>query len=366
MGEVPAICLILAGYACLEIAFKRTRLLLPFTVLFWGIGVATKSQPLPFWIASVFFYIFACAIRREWRRSGLVLLSAVGAIFVYRLLGAIPTLLTQPILGKPTMIEGLMGVSALVLDKHIRWNAVLVVVIYGLPTLLGLAWSGWQLLQELPGRDKMIHPTKWAIWGFASSWFAWFLFLGMSWTRYLFPAVLIASPFIAVSLSDLTRGYDLRWLLRQSARLLTGREIRMGFQAIFCLLFITITLLISLMAASYNFRGSEMINPQAAALRLQEVIPANALVETYESEIMFLAPAVRFHYPPDQVDQRAIKRGTIDPGSSLDYEPLYANPDYLLLGGFGKTWRIYDAVLEQGNFKLQESFFGYDLYSRVH
>ena len=109
-----------------------------------------------------------------------------------------------------------------------------------------------------------------------------------------------------------------------------------------------------------------MINPQAAALKLQEILPTNALVETYESEIMFLAPAVRFHYPPDQVNVRAIERGTIDPGSSLDYDPLQANPDYLLLGGFGKTWRIYNAVLERSAFKLQASFFGYDLYSRIH
>ncbi len=109
-----------------------------------------------------------------------------------------------------------------------------------------------------------------------------------------------------------------------------------------------------------------MINPQAAALNLQEILPTNALVETYESEIMFLSPTTRYHYPPDQVSIKAIDRGTIDPGSSLDYDPLQANPDYLLLGDFGKSWGIYDAVLEQGAFKLQASFFGYDLYSRIH
>ena len=366
MGEVPAVCLLLAGYACLRIAFQRTRWWLAATAVFWGIGLGLKAQPLPFWLVSVFFYIAACVIRREWRRSGWVVLTAAGAVLVLRLLGAIPSMLTDPKQGSSQMIEGLMGVSALVLDINVRLNAVMVVVFNGLPTLLGLTWSGWQLLKELPSRDKLIHPAKWAIWGFASSWFAWFLFLGMAWPRYLFPAVLIASPFIAASFLDLTRGYDLRWLFRQSARLLTGREVRIGFQAFFCLLFIITALGINLRTVSNNLKKAGMINPQAAALRLQEFLPAHALVETYESEIMFLAPTIRFHYPPDQVDVSAIERSTKDPGSSLDYDPLQSNPDYLLVGDFGRYWGIYDAVLERGVFKLQSSFFGYDLYSRIH
>ena len=62
MGEVPALCLLLAGYACLEIAFERTRLWLAATAIFWGIGLALKAQPLPFWLVSVFFYIVACVV----------------------------------------------------------------------------------------------------------------------------------------------------------------------------------------------------------------------------------------------------------------------------------------------------------------
>jgi hypothetical protein len=365
MGEIPALFFLLAGYACLDLAFKHNRFWLLATTAFWGICIAIKTQPLPFWIVSVIFYTLACLIRRQWRNSGWVVLSTIAAIFVYRLLGAIPAMLTQPGSGIPSMVEGLMGITGLVLDKNVRWLAVVMVINYGLPTLLGLTWTGWQLIQEARNSEKLIHPEKWAIWGFASSWFAWYLLLGTFWVRYLLPAVVISGPFIAASLSDLTRGYDLKWVVRQSARLLTGREMRIGFQAIFCLLLITLAVTVNLKMTVISFQETAANNPQAAARKLQEIVPANAVVETYESEIMFLAPEVRFHFPPDETSVKAIERGNLDPGRSVGYDPLKANPDYLLVGIFGWTWGIYNSVIDQGSFKLQESFNGYQLYSRV-
>jgi hypothetical protein len=178
--------------------------------------------------------------------------------------------------------------------------------------------------------------------------------------------VVVASPFIATSLSDLTHGYDFRWVMRQAARLLTGREKQMGFQAIFCLLLFTLALTVNVKMTIISFQEITIVNPQAAAQKLQELIPPNALVETWDSEIMFLAPAVRFHYPPDQTFVKAIERGNLDPGLPLDYDPLKANPDYLLVGIFSKTWGIYDDLIQQGDFKMQAAFNGYELYSRVH
>jgi hypothetical protein len=365
LGEVPAIFFLLAGYACLEIAFERHRFWLITAGMFWGLCLAVKSQPLPFWLISVLLYITACIIGRKRRRGAWVLLTAFGAFLVYQLLERIPAMLTFPALGTPTMVPGLMNVTGLVVDVNVRRLAAWMVVNYGLPTLIGLCWAGWHLLHEISNKDKLIYAEKWAIWGFAASWFAWYLLMAQLWIRYLFPAVVAASPFIAASLSDLTRGYDLRWLMRQSARLVSGREKRMGFQAIFCILLLTLALTVSLKMNFINFRDISIYNPQAAALKLQEILPDNALVETYESEIMFLAPEVQFHYPPDLISVKAWERLTIDPGRSLDYDPGQANTDYLLVGFFGDMWKVYDEAINQGIFKLQESLYGYNLYSRI-
>lgn len=364
MGEVPALCFLLAGYACLELAFKYSRYWLIVTAVFWGLCIATKSQPLPFWIVSVSFYIIACIVRREWRKNGWVLLTTFASITIYQLIKSIPAMLDQST-ASSNMVEGLMGITGLVLDKNVRWLAMVMVINYGLPTLLGLSWSGWKLLQEVRDRKKLIFPEKWAIWGFASSWFAWYLLLGTFWVRYLLPAVVIAGPFIAASLSDLTRGYDFKWVIRHSALLMTGKEKRLGFQALFCLLLIIMALTINLKMTIISFNETLINNPQAAAQKLQEIIPAGALVETYESEIMFLAPSVQFHFPPDQTSVKAIERGNLDPGKSVNYDPLEANPDYVLVGIFGWMWGIYNNVTDPGIYKLQASFNGYQLYSRV-
>jgi dolichyl-phosphate-mannose--protein O-mannosyl transferase len=365
LGEIPAVFFLLAGYACLEIAFERHRFWLIATSIFWGLCLAVKSQPLPFWLASIILYIVACIISRQRRKSGWIVLAAIGAILIYQLSAIIPATLTKSILNTPKMIQGLMSVTGFVVDINVRRLAAWMVINYGLPTLLGLCWSGWHLLHELKNSNKLINPVIWAIWGFAASWFAWYLLLAQLWIRYLFPAVVIGSPFIAASLANLTQGYDLKWIFRQSARLLTGREKQIGIQAIFCILLLTLALTVSLKMNFINFRDPAMYNPQAAALKLQEIIPDNALVETYESEIMFLAPDVKFHYPPDQISVEAWERLTVDPGRTLDYDPGQASPDYLLVGFFGDLWKVYYEAINQGVFKLQESFYGYDLYYRV-
>jgi hypothetical protein len=139
----------------------------------------------------------------------------------------------------------------------------------------------------------------------------------------------------------------------------------MGFQAIFCLLILTLALTNSLKLNILSFRDAQIINPQAAAQKLQEIIPTNALFETYESDIMFLTPSIQFHCPPDRVSVEAVERITVDPERSLDDDPLLAYPAYLHLGGFNESWGVYNAVVNQDAFRLLESFSGYDLYYRV-
>jgi hypothetical protein len=60
-----------------------------------------------------------------------------------------------------------------------------------------------------------------------------------------------------------------------------------------------------------------------------------------------------YHYPPDQVSFDAIKRSYAEEVPALSYDPLVANPDYLLIGPWGRSvFEIYDEI--EGSEKLSE------------
>jgi hypothetical protein len=49
----------------------------------------------------------------------------------------------------------------------------------------------------------------------------------------------------------------------------------------------------------------------------------------------------------------------------IDYDPLPANSDYLVVGPFNHGWHTYDATLATGAFRLLHSYGSYDIYERV-
>src|SRR5439155_8601536 len=72
-------------------------------------------------------------------------------------------------------------------------------------------------------------------------------------------------------------------------------------------------------------------------------------IESYDSELFFLLER-RYHYPPDQLHVELNRRKFLRQDVPIDYDPLAANPDYLVVGPFSRMWGIYDAVLERGAF----------------
>jgi hypothetical protein len=49
----------------------------------------------------------------------------------------------------------------------------------------------------------------------------------------------------------------------------------------------------------------------------------------------------------------------------IDYDPLAANPDYLVVGHQSKYLGLYDPYLNTGAFRLVKKFSRYDIYQRV-
>ncbi len=94
--------------------------------------------------------------------------------------------------------------------------------------------------------------------------------------------------------------------------------------------------------------------------------PDATVVETYDSEIQFLLKRP-YHFPPDQIIVDLIQRAIVGHKRNvvIGYDPLLADPDYLVIGEFIKGLRLYDPVLQTDAFRLIKTFGQYDVYKRV-
>ena len=97
---------------------------------------------------------------------------------------------------------------------------------------------------------------------------------------------------------------------------------------------------------------------------LHKQTPASVIVETYESEMFFFLNR-RYHYPPDQVHVELIRREDLSEPPVISYDPLSANPDYLVIGGWCRYYRCYDNVLSRTNSELVKAFGPYEVFQRV-
>jgi hypothetical protein len=97
---------------------------------------------------------------------------------------------------------------------------------------------------------------------------------------------------------------------------------------------------------------------------LNTATPSYALIETYETELYFLLNR-RYHYPPDQVHVDLIRRNSFGERVKIDYNPLKANPDYLVVGPQSKFWDFYDPYLKTGAFRSLKNYKRYEVFERV-
>ena len=93
--------------------------------------------------------------------------------------------------------------------------------------------------------------------------------------------------------------------------------------------------------------------------------PEDSVIETYDSEILFLLDR-DYHYPPDEVSVELMRRHDIDPNSPVYYDPIQADPDYLVVGPFSRKWRLYDEVLESNEFQSFKLIAPYEIFIRIH
>jgi hypothetical protein len=263
-------------------------------------------------------------------------------------------------------MTGMYQAIALGATLPARLFSLIVLVLFGLPTFLGLSYGAWSFLKEDKDSLNELDVIKLSLLTLASSWFVWYLLLSVGWIRYLFPATLIGSMFLAKLLADLTHDFDVSLTLNRVSLVLSrGQFTRPNLYALIAVLVIGISVPrgLHMLYQAYFVEADKSVMEAAQFLNSQTA--QNSLIETYDSELFFYLNR-RYHFPEDQLHVELIRRTFLyEENRRINYDPLQSNPDYLVVGPQSKQWKLYDPVLVGGAFRLVRSYRRYQIYERV-
>lgn len=369
LGEIPAMFFLLAGYVAMLSVPRHAVLALSLATLFWAFALITKLQVLPFWTCSLLVPVAVALQRRDKRSLSHWLIALIGSIAGSRVLlvGIDQLLLLQSKTGIAEPVSGLYQVTAAVGSIPARMFALIVIISFGVPTLLGLGYGVRSVSKNRANVQwTYTEQVKVALLFLAVSWFGWFAVLSVGWIRYLFPATFIGSIFVAAMIHELTGGFSIRYTLQQSLAFFRGRGFKTESVGALLALTIVITSVPRSAMALYKTYVLDADNSvQQAAAFLNSRTRPTALIETYDSELLFLLDRP-YHYPPDQLHVELIRRTFLyQDNIIIGYDPLAADPDYLVVGPHSKRWQLYDDVLKAGAFRLIGTYPRYSIYERV-
>ncbi|GIV96209.1 MAG: glycosyl transferase [Herpetosiphonaceae bacterium] len=362
LGEMPMFFYLLAGYVLFLLALQRSIVFLPLAVLVWGAALLTKAQLPPFWTLALVVPLCVACLNRKWRLAVMFAVAIIGARLTSQWLYQLQLLILEDRILLPAPVSGLYEVLAWVPRAFNRIFALQMALICGIPTAVGLCYEAarWLRKRSRLGTQAEQELIRLSLLMFAGSWFTWFLLLSVGVPRYLFPAMFVGSIFVAKLLDTLTCGFDPTGTFRRSARPLT----RNGAGALFALLLLAMTLPLTLLTLIRSYTAPPDIAPLQTAAYFNDHTMPDTLIETYESELHFLLNRP-YHYPPDQIHIELNRRGLLGQDVPIDYDPLLADPDYLVVGRFAAGNGLYDEVLKTGSFRLIETFGRYQIYERV-
>lgn len=365
LGEMPMVLFFLAGSVCLLLV-QRHPVWLGGAIACWGLALMTKAQIRPFLTLALLAPALLCALRGERRVAGLLAGSATGAWAVYYLLNELRSVVLEGhTLPNPPM-PGLLQASALVLVPTIRLDALIFTFQFCIPTLCGLMYAIWttfsqwrsHMSYELPDAIRVLLLT------FSISWFGWFFLLSLGGSRYAFPMWFVSTPFVLAMLHDWSQGYDVRGVVKALWSGLRVGEVGVGQFKRIGVVFLVVLFLGMAVQARYAFRGREDGRVlQDVVAFLHHRVPVNAMIETYESELLFLLNR-RYHYPPAQLNVDFIPQMWKEE-RHLVYDGLMADPDYLVVGEFGRSAGIYRSLVETRQVRLILQAGRYQVYERV-
>lgn len=363
LGEVPGLFfLLLATYLWFskwnENSWKRLSLI----GLLFGFAMITKYQYLLFlaptlilsWVLDIFYY--KTASHRNFLIPGIV---AAGSFGIWQLL-------TLQYLGPSTAMENLALLQASAEGAAFNFSLTQLAANFGeltsravyLGALIPAMIYGFFL--SLPrSRDGQ----KWSvIFLLVALNLVWFVVASIGWIRYAFLGLALSSIFISRLFSEITDGFKLDW---SSGRFRSLFDVKNASKFAITLWLLAI-ILIPLAKTILEIALPGPAYAQKMAAYLDENIPTDAVIETWDPEIGFLSDQ-NFHYPPNALLAVAVDQvyyGGEPVRDRYDFVQT-EHPEYLLAGEFSKWTGIYPLDELSGEYELVASFGDYDLYKRI-
>jgi len=364
LGEVPAVFFLLAGYDTFLSWRRCPLLLLPLAALFWGLSAATKMQVLPFLLVGLAAPMVVALMRQRWRAVVPMLAGLCGFLAWFGLFRRVQEGLLQTHMFPQKM--GLYSTTAIVPVLSVRVQAAVVLLVCGLPALIGVCYRAWQFGT---GRTKLsldgdADTVRQSLFFLVTSWMAWYLLFSIGWERYLFVPVVVGSMFAAVMLCDMIKGFVSIPATIQSAAD-TILHLRFGRNNLFAL--VAVFLFALLLATVFNLFGCYATPDRSSgevAKFLNTATPPDTLIETYDMELFVLLNR-RYHHPPDEIQLKLNRRRFMGQNVEIDYDAMAADPDYLVVGTMSRLWHLYDPALKTGFFRLVLENSRYQVYERI-
>lgn len=375
LGEMPAVFYLLMGLLFLQRAWGKPRRFLPPAVLFWGLSLQTKPQVIPFLTAALLLPLALLLRKRRFREARILGVGLLGSLVTSVLLARVCSL----VLGSGLASSGPAGstfaaigssptrllFNVFQLDSAVRLEALYTALLTATPMLLGLSYVGYRFWGNLDRVDTDDEPLLGCLvlWTLTASWFSWYVLLSIGWLRYLFPAAFLGSVFTAALIHRLTDGLTLPpWKRWAAARTEPGLTIsKIGTLASLLVLPIAFLLTVYYTYGSLALARSSSALLETARFLNTETRP-DALIEMGDRELFFLVERA-YHYPHREAHSRLKRRVNLSEDVTIDYDPLAADPDYLVVGPYGRAF--YYPIVETDLFYLVHASERYLVYQRV-
>jgi 4-amino-4-deoxy-L-arabinose transferase-like glycosyltransferase len=363
LGEVPGLFFLLfAMYLWFsnwdENDWKRQSLI----GLLFGLAMITKYQYLLFlaptlilsWLLDIFYY------KTSTHRNFLVpSIIAAGSFGVWQLL-------TLQYLGPSTAMENLALLRASAEGAAFNFNLVQFAANFGELTsraaYLGALFPAlvYGFFISLP---RTRDGQKWSvIFLLIVLNLVWYVVASIGWIRYAFLGLTLSGIFIARLFSEVTDGFKFDWSAGRFRSLFEIRNAPRFAIALWLLAIIMIPMAKTVLEIAFP----EPAYAQQMSAYLDENVPQDAVIETWDPEMGFLTNH-DYHYPPNALLAVAVDQvyyGGEPVQDRYDFVQT-EHPDYLLAGEFSKWTEIYPLEELTGEYELVQTFGDYDLYRRV-
>lgn len=354
LGEIPMLFYLLAGYYCFSKAIEQEKSTgwVLLTALFWGLGIATKKQALPFWGASIALPFLVAFFHKEKKVVRVLTVSTLGAAIVAGgMLAYEANLHSQTLPYGESITAQLYQMAVWTIEPNIRKAAFERFALVGIVSAVALL----ALIPDIFSLRKRenLSQTRWlelSLFAFSASWIVWFLLGSLGWLRYYLPPHLVAAIF-AGKLFD-------EWLFKTRRKTLAQK---VAFYSAITLIMYGFSANLVALRSTAQYTGVPLQQLQAY---LEQNISQDKIIESYESELFFLLPDYSFHFPPHSTQVELNHRDLFESDATISYDPLNEDFDYLITGAIEERWHLYQPYINAGNFTLIQDFGEYQLYAR--